>query len=46
MLSDLQKHVTNDSALRTARDAMMNAFDEHPDHPTCNVNDLMHEILS
>lgn len=46
MLSDVQRHVTNDSALRTERDAIMNAFDEHPDRPTCNVNDFMDEIPS
>ena len=46
MLSDLQRHVMNDSALRTEREAIMNAFDEHPGSPDCNVNDFMDEILS
>ena len=46
MLSDAQRNVMSDSALRTERDAIMNAFDEHPDRPTCNVIDFMDEIPS
>ena len=36
----------NGSTLCAERDAIMNAFDQHPDRPTCNVNDLMDEIPS
>ena len=46
MLSDVQRNVMNDSAIRTEWDAIMNAFDEHPDRLTCNMNDLMDEIPS
>ncbi len=46
MLSDVQRNDINDPVLRTEREAIMNAFDEHPDRPTCNVNDFMDEIPS
>lgn len=36
----------NDSAIRNEWDGIMNAFNEHPYRPTCNVNDFMDKILS